>query len=74
MKSIWNEDAGRVKFSPMEGDIKTDVLIIGGGMAGLLCAYMLKKKGIDCVVVEAGEILCGITKNTTAKITIQNYI
>lgn len=74
MKSIWNEDAGRVKFSPMEGDIKTDVLIIGGGMAGLLCAYMLKKKGIDCVVVEAGEILCGITKNTTAKITIQHGI
>lgn len=31
----------------------TDVLIVGGGPAGLAAAIALRKKGIDCVVVEA---------------------
>ena len=31
----------------------TDVLIVGGGPAGLAAAIAFRKKGIDCVVVEA---------------------
>lgn len=72
MKSIWEEYKERPVFDKLEQDIKTDVLIIGGGMAGLLCAYMLKNAGIDCVLVEAHKICSGITKNTTAKITCQH--
>ena len=45
-------------------------MIIGGGIAGLLCAYKLKNAGVDCMLVEATEICGGITKNTTAKITL----
>ncbi|MBQ9993479.1 MAG: FAD-dependent oxidoreductase [Clostridia bacterium] len=56
----------------MRGDIKTDVLIIGGGMAGLMCAHMLKEAGVDYLLCEANEICSGITKNTTAKITAQH--
>lgn len=41
-------------------------------MAGILCAYMLKKRGVDYVLVEADTLLSGITKNTTAKITSQH--
>ena len=75
MKSIWEESISGVKmpvFSEPKENIKTDVLIIGGGMAGILCAYMLKKSGIDCVILEAGNVLSGTTKNTTAKITFQH--
>jgi len=50
----------------------TDVLIRGGGIAGILCAYKLKKAGIDCILIEAAEISSGVTKNTTAKISIQH--
>lgn len=45
MKSIWQENIEKPKFSALKGDIKTDVLIIGGGMAGLLCGFTLKKCG-----------------------------
>ncbi len=72
MESVWEKDAPRAEFEQLDGDKKTDVLIIGGGIAGILCAYKLKNAGIDCILVEADRICGGITKNTTAKITLQN--
>ncbi len=74
MESIWLKNTDRPRFEALNGNIKTDVLIIGGGITGILCAYMLKQSGIDCVLVEADRICSGITKNTTAKITIQHSL
>ena len=71
MRSIW-EDCSLPDFLPLQGDSKTDVLIIGGGMAGLLCAHFLSKAGIRCMVAEADRIGRGITKGTTAKVTAQH--
>ena len=56
----------------MPGAQKTDVLIIGGGLAGLLCAHRLHSFGVDCTVIEADRIMHGISRNTTAKITTQH--
>ena len=72
MESIWTKTAMRPTFKKLQGDISMDVLVIGGGMAGILCAYILKERGIPCVLVEAERICGGITKNTTAKITLQH--
>lgn len=60
------------EFPKLKGQIKTDVLIIGGGMAGLMCAYNLEQKGVDYILVEQNKIASGVTKNTTAKITVQH--
>ena len=59
-------------FEPLGGNLKTDVLIIGGGIAGLMCARLLTDAGVQCAVVEKGKICGGVTKNTTAKITAQH--
>lgn len=72
MESIWQATAALPRFDRLKGDIKTDVLIIGGGMAGLLCAHYLKQAGVDCTLVEASRICSGTTKGTTAKITAQH--
>ncbi len=72
MDSIWLKTAEKPSFSAPHGDKKTDVLIIGGGIAGILCAYKLKNAGVDCMLTEATEICGGITKNTTAKITLSH--
>lgn len=72
MNSIWVQDVSRTYFEPLTGNARTDVLIIGGGMAGLLCAHALRQEGIDCLLVEAGQICGGVTQNTTAKLTVQH--
>ena len=72
MKSLWEQTAELNHFDHLDGDIKTDVLIIGGGMAGLLCAYQLHQAGVPYVLAEAATLCSGVTKNTTAKLTIQH--
>ena len=71
MESIW-ADASIPPFPQLQKSVKTDVLIIGGGMAGLLCAHELQDAGVHCIVAEAADVAGGITKNTTAKITAQH--
>lgn len=68
MKSIWTETK-MPKFPELHAQLKTDVLVIGGGMAGLLCAHQLQDSGAQVVLVEAGRICGGVTASTTAKIT-----
>ncbi len=70
MKSVWQENVARVSFSPLQGDKSTDVLIIGGGIAGILCAERLCRAGVDCILVEAKQICSGVSAHTTAKVTL----
>lgn len=70
--SIWTRTARLPRFKGLEGDLKTDVLVIGGGLTGLLCAWMLKQAGVDCVLAEAERICGGTTGGTTGKITAQH--
>ena len=74
MNSIWQETAEPPRFASLREKKTTDVLIIGGGIAGILCAYKLKNAGMDCMLLEAAAICGGITKNTTAKITISHSL
>ena len=72
MESLWEQTSGHTGFCHLEQDAKTDVLIIGGGIAGVLCAYLLHQAGVLYLLLEAETIGGGITKNTTAKITSQH--
>lgn len=71
-KSVWTDSIKLPEFPKADKEMKTEVLIIGGGICGILCAYMLEQKGIDYILVEGSRIGYGITKNTTAKITSQH--
>ena len=72
MKSIWKATSQQPEFPGLKNDVRTEVLIIGGGIAGILTAYFLHKEGVKYVLVEKDRICGGTTGNTTAKITFQH--
>jgi glycine/D-amino acid oxidase-like deaminating enzyme len=72
--SIWQDTCKSIKFPKIESDIKTDVLIIGGGMSGILCAYFLKQKNVEYILCEAKNIGSGTTAYTTAVLSAQHDI
>lgn len=72
MESIWMKETKIRKRTPLPGDLETEAVVIGAGMAGILTACQLQQTGIRTVVLEADRIGSGQTKNTTAKITFQH--
>lgn len=72
MKNLWTQSVNMPSFDALSGDMKTDVLVIGGGLTGLLCANRLSELGINYVLIEKGRIFSGVSANTTAKITAQH--
>lgn len=72
MESIWQKSVKLPAFLHLQGDLRTDVAIIGGGITGILTAYFLQKSGVDCILLEKGTICQGTTSGTTAKITYQH--
>lgn len=69
-KSLWREKTELPERETLNGDIRADAVVIGGGLCGILTAYMLQERGVKTVVLEADRIGSGQSGNTTAKITI----
>lgn len=69
LKSYWLDSTPETSYSELKEDINVDVVIVGGGMVGIITAYLLTKEGFKVAVVEADRILQGTTGHTTAKLT-----
>ena len=74
MNSIWEKETVLPQYESLKQDLTVDVAVIGGGMAGILTAYLLQKQGVNVVVLEAKTIGSGQTGKTTAKITLQHHL
>lgn len=72
MPYLWTVGLEPPKLKKLTSDVQTQVLVIGGGAAGLLCARELSQRGLDCVVLEAGAVGQGVTRGTTAVISAQH--
>lgn len=72
MKSLWKQDTIIHANRELIHDTSVNTVVIGAGITGILTAYLLQKKGIDTIVLEASRIGSGQTGNTTAKITSQH--
>lgn len=72
MESVWQNQEAYTRYPSLRSDIDAQVLVIGGGMAGILCAKKLQEAGKDVVLVEAERIGSGITARTTAVLTAQH--
>lgn len=67
--SVWFKDAHMPECISLKEDFRTDVCIVGGGIAGLTTAYLLMLEGKKVCVLEASELASGQTGKTTAHFT-----
>ena len=57
------------RLNKLDKDTECDVLIIGGGMAGLSTAYYLMDSGMKVVLIEKDKCGMGATSKNTGKLT-----
>lgn len=67
--SLWVDTAAETDYPKLDGPVEVDVAIVGGGIAGLTAAVLLKKAGSRVAVIEAGRVGTGVTGHTTGKVS-----
>ena len=74
MESLWEQIAQRSKFERLEQDMKTDVLIIGGGMANtflLAQGYAVGKSLVDEDSVDLAKELLADPSASISEVSTQ---
>lgn len=71
-RPVWIEDSKPIESTPLSEDSQCDVLVVGGGIAGLSAAYEAAQLGRSVIVIDRGEIGHGMTAHTTAHLSSQS--
>ncbi len=66
-KSIWG--APGIPAEQLQGDLETEIAVVGSGVAGMSVAYELASAGKQVTVLDRGAIGGGMTARTTAHLS-----
>src|SRR5437763_16532729 len=64
--SLWMATTDLPEPPPLEANLKTDVCIVGSGIAGLTTAYLLAREGRRVAIIDRANLGGGETSRTTA--------
>lgn len=67
--SSWELVPPLPRYKNARGSLKADIAIIGGGIAGVLQAYMLARAGKGVIIFEAERVASGATRYTSGFLT-----
>src|SRR3954467_15431217 len=67
--SLWVDTAPLTDYPVVKPGLHVDVAVLGGGIAGLTTALLLKRDGAKVAVVEAGRGGAGVPPYPPAKVT-----
>jgi glycine/D-amino acid oxidase-like deaminating enzyme/nitrite reductase/ring-hydroxylating ferredoxin subunit len=70
--SYWIDTTPQTNYPALENSLEVDTAVVGGGIAGITAAYLLKNSGKTVAVIESNRIISGATGHTTAKVTSQH--
>lgn len=68
-ESFWLKNCPDTDFPKLKEGLKVDVIIVGGGIAGITTATLLKESGFKVALIEANRIVKDVTLASTAKIS-----
>lgn len=67
--SVWMDTTEVPQFQPLTTDLRSNVCVVGAGIAGMTTAYLLARAGRAVVLIDDGPIGGGETSRTTAHLT-----
>src|SRR5687768_17469299 len=67
--SLWVETSPSTSYPALDRDLKVDVAVLGGGIAGMTAALLLARADLKVALVDAGRIGHGVSGYSTAKVT-----
>lgn len=68
--SFWIKTCPTTDYPTLEEGLKVDTVILGGGIAGITTAILLKDLGHTVAIIESDRIIKDVTIGTTAKISV----
>jgi glycerol-3-phosphate dehydrogenase len=66
-ESLWLAGSPETAHPRLVEELTTDVVVVGGGIAGLTTALLLRRQGLRVAVLEADRVGHGASGNNTAK-------
>lgn len=73
--SLWMETTEPTDYPTLDtNETTTDVVVVGGGITGVVTAYLLQKAGLKTILIEKKRIVEWTTGGTTAKLSSQHYL
>lgn len=67
--SLWSATCEIPDYPRLQKNLRTDVCVIGAGIAGVTTAYLLAKEGKKVVLIDDGAIGNGMTSVTSAHLS-----
>ena len=74
LESHWIDSTPATSYPSLESDRTVDVVVVGGGIAGIATAWELTRAGRSVAILEADRVVTGVTGYTTAKLTAQHTL
>lgn len=71
-QSLWQQRGPSVGYEALAGDTSAGALVVGGGLVGVLTAYLLKEAGLEVLLIEANRVGSGSSGKNTGKLTLQH--
>ena len=70
-RSFWIATAPSRSYPALTSDASVDVAVVGGGIVGITAAALLVESGLRVALLEAKQLVGGVTGHTTAKVSSQ---
>ena len=71
-RSLWMDEVAPKPAPPLANDAECEVLVVGGGIAGLSAAYEAARLGRSVILIDRSDICGGMTARTTAHLASES--